>query len=102
MSIYVTICFEMRGGRESDRVLAYLQGHPRDVWDYEERVRAAFHVNFRAHWTDADVVETEVHRLRLSEGHATDAELCAAARGFYHARRTEAAAAAQAAAPEHP
>ena len=67
MSIYVTICFEMRGGRECDRVLAYLQGHPRDVWDYEERVRAAFHVNFRAHWTDADVVETEVHRLRLSD-----------------------------------
>ena len=42
------------------------------------------------------------HRLRLSEGHATDAELCAEARGFYHARRTEAAVAVQAAAPEHP
>ena len=40
------------------------------------------------------------HRLRLSEGHSTDAELCAAARGFYHARR--AAAAARTAAPEHP
>ena len=26
------------------------------------------------------------HRLRLSEGHATDAELCAAARAFYESR----------------
>ena len=37
------------------------------------------------------------HRLRLSEGHATDAQLCAAARDFYNQRRREQAAAAAAA-----
>jgi len=37
------------------------------------------------------------HRLRLSEGHATDAQLCAAARDFYDQRRREQAAAAAAA-----
>ena len=63
MSTYVCICFEMRGGRECDRFFAYLQAHPRDVWDYEERVGEALHVHFRAHWTAADVVEAEVNRL---------------------------------------
>jgi hypothetical protein len=37
------------------------------VWDYEERVRAAFHLRFRAHWTDADVVETAVSRLQFDD-----------------------------------
>ena len=67
MSTYVCICFEMRGGRESERFFAYLQGHPKDMWDYEERVRDAFHCNFRVHWTDEDVLETEVNRFKMQD-----------------------------------
>jgi len=67
MSTYVCICFEMRGGRECDRFFAYLQAHPRDVWDYEERVREELHADFRAHWTDADVLETAVRRLQFAD-----------------------------------
>ena len=65
MRTYATICFEMRAGAECDWLFAYLQGHPRDVWDYEERVGEALHVHFRAHWTAADVVEAEVNRLEF-------------------------------------
>ena len=65
MVTYVAICFEMRKGPACDRVFAYLQGHPKDVWDYEERVGAALHVALRAHWTAADVVDAEVNRLEL-------------------------------------
>ena len=57
----------MRGGRECDRFFAYLQEHPRDVWDYEERVREELHLNFRAHWTDADILETEVRRFKFTD-----------------------------------
>ena len=62
MRTYATICFEMRAGAECDWLFAYLQGHPRDVWDYEERVGEALHVHFRAHWTAADVLKAEVRR----------------------------------------
>ena len=65
MVTYVAICFEMSAGEACDRVFAYLQGHLKDVWDYEERVGAALHVALRAHWTGADVVDAEVHRLDL-------------------------------------
>ena len=67
MSTYVCICFEMRGGRECDRFFAYLQEHPRDVWDYEERVREVLHSSVRAHWTDEDILETEVRRFKFTD-----------------------------------
>ena len=66
MSMRVNICFEMRDQGECDRVFGYLAEHPKDVWDYEERVKQNFHLNFRAHWTQADILKTRVTRFRVS------------------------------------
>lgn len=65
MNTYVKICFEMRDAGECERFFAYLRERPRAMWDYEERVREKFHeaglaADFHAHWTDADVVRTDV------------------------------------------
>ena len=62
----VNICFEMRDEGECDRVFGYLAEHPKDVWDYEERVKRNFHLHFRAHWTQADILKTRVTRFRVS------------------------------------
>ena len=67
MNTYVKICFEMRDAGECERFFAYLRERPRAMWDYEERVREQFHeaglaADFHAHWTDADVVRTDVRR----------------------------------------
>ena len=61
----VNICFELRDKGECDRIFGYLAEHPEDVWDYEERVGRSFHLHFRAHWTQADVVQTKVSRFRV-------------------------------------
>jgi hypothetical protein len=61
----VNICFELRDKGECDRVFGYLAEHPEDVWDYEERVGRSFHLHLRAHWTQADVVQTRVSRFRV-------------------------------------
>ena len=78
----VEIYFKIPDGEECDRTFQYLQDHPKDIWDYEERVKHVFQENydkrfalfhtkgfeptFTAHWTDDDVVETRVTRLKFN------------------------------------
>ena len=78
----VEIYFKIPDGEECDRTFKYLQEHPKDIWDYEERVKhvfqenydkrfALFHTkgfepNFTAHWTNDDVLETRVTRLKFN------------------------------------
>jgi hypothetical protein len=66
MSMHVLLCFELRDECECDRIFAYLAQHPKDMWDYEQRVQQNFHLNFHAHWTHRDVLHTEVSRFRVS------------------------------------
>ena len=66
MSMHVIICFELRDGDACDRIFKYLAQHPKDMWDYEQRVQESFHLNFHAHWTAADVLHTDVTRFSVS------------------------------------
>lgn len=75
----VKITFEIPDRRECDTFFAYLQQHPKDIWNYEERVKHIFaenydrrferfktrglEPNFTAHWTDGDILDTRVARL---------------------------------------
>lgn len=38
----VKIHFEILDSHEIDTLLAYLQKHPKDIWNYEERVKDVF------------------------------------------------------------
>ena len=38
MSTSVTICFDVPDKGECDKMFDYLTEHPKDVWDYENRV----------------------------------------------------------------
>ena len=65
MSTHVTMCFDVRDDGERARLFAWLREHPRDVWNYEERVREHLHLQFHAHWTDEDIVATDVAMLNF-------------------------------------
>lgn len=70
MKTYVNICFEMPDESECDKMYEYLEKHPIDIWNYEERVRQNFHArgfnaNFHAHWSSKDILSTRVTRLNL-------------------------------------
>ena len=65
--MHVKIYFEIPNREECDTIFEYLRDHPRDIWDYEERVKqkwieARFNPNFHAHWSDTDILSTDVTR----------------------------------------
>ena len=78
----VEIYFKIPDGEECDRTFKYLQEHPKDIWDYEEHVKhvfqenydklltrfhtKGFEPNFTAHWTNDDVLKTQVTRLKFN------------------------------------
>ena len=64
----VQIYFEMPDRDECDTMFAYLAAHPKDLWDYEQRVKQTWtenklFANFTAHWTEDDVLDASVQRL---------------------------------------
>ena len=68
MHTCVNICFEMPDTRECDKMFEYLKEHPRDIWNYEERVRLNFHrrgfqPTFHAHWSS--ILSTKIARLNF-------------------------------------
>ena len=70
--MYVNIIFEIPDKIECDSIFKYLEDHPKDIWNYEERVKQSFHArgletNFDAHWTDSDILDTKVSRLTFKE-----------------------------------
>ena len=67
MNAYVNICFEIADNGECDRIFACLAEHPKDIWNYEERVKQNSHLNFHTHWTDEDILYTEVTRLKVND-----------------------------------
>ena len=72
MKTCVNICFEMPDKDSRDKIFEYLSEHPRDIWNYEERVRQNFHdrgfeSQFHVHWTDADILSTRVTRLTFKD-----------------------------------
>ena len=85
----VKIHFEILDRHEFETTFAYLQKHPKDIWNYEERVKDIFHENydkrpehskektvepnFTAHWTDDDILDTQVtiQSLHIIEYQAT-------------------------------
>jgi hypothetical protein len=72
MNMNVNIIFEIPDKDECDSIFKYLEDHPKDIWNYEERVKQSFHAhgfetNFDAHWTDSDILDTKVSRLTFKE-----------------------------------
>lgn len=75
----VKIHFEVLDRREYETLFVYLQTHPRDIWNYEQRVKDVFdenydsQPNFTAHWTDDDILDTQVtkHSVNTIEYQAT-------------------------------
>ena len=72
MNTYINIIFEIPDKDECDSIFKYLEDHPKDIWNYEERVKQNFHArgletNFDAHWTDSDILDTKVSRLTFKE-----------------------------------
>ena len=85
----VKIHFEILDRHEIDTLFAYLQNHPKDIWNYEERVKdifkenydkrpersksKTFEPNFTAHWTDDDILDTQVtiHSVHVLQYQAT-------------------------------
>ena len=70
--MHVNIIFEIPDKNECDTIFKYLEYHPKDIWNYEERVKQSFHArgletNFDAHWTDSDILDTKVSRLTFKE-----------------------------------
>ncbi len=88
-AMLVKIHFEILDRHEFETTFAYLQKHPKDIWNYEERVKDIFHENydkrpehskektvepnFTAHWTDDDILDTQVtiQSLHIIEYQAT-------------------------------
>ena len=69
MHTYVNICFEIPDQKECDVMFTYLTAHPKDIWNYEDRVEQKFVQVFDrsfmhdARWTDDDILDTrESHR----------------------------------------
>jgi hypothetical protein len=65
--MHVKIYFEIPNRDECDTIFEYLRDHPRDIWDYEERVKqkwieARFNPPFHAHWSNTDILSTDVTR----------------------------------------
>jgi hypothetical protein len=65
--MHVKIYFEIPNREECDTVFKYLRDHPRDIWDYEEHVKQKwieerFNPNFHAHWSNTDILSTDVTR----------------------------------------
>lgn len=72
MNMHVNIIFEIPDKNECDSIFKYLEDHPKDIWNYEERVKQSFHTHgfetsFDAHWTDSDILDTKVSRLTFKE-----------------------------------
>ena len=67
MSTHVTMCFDVHDDGERERVFAWLREHPRDLWNYEERVKEHLHLHFHTHWTDEDILDTDVARLNFDD-----------------------------------
>ena len=72
MNTYVNIIFEIPDKSKCDSIFKYLKDHPKDIWNYEERVKQNFHArgletNFDAHWTDSDILDTRVSRVTFKE-----------------------------------
>ena len=70
--MHINIIFEIPNKNECDTIFKYLEDHPKDIWNYEERVKQSFHArgfetNFDAHWTDSDILDTKVSRLTFKE-----------------------------------
>jgi hypothetical protein len=42
MHTYVNICFEIPDQSERDVMFQYLTEHPKDIWNYEDRVEQKF------------------------------------------------------------
>ncbi len=42
MHTYVNICFEIPDQSECDLMFKYLTEHPKDIWNYEDRVEYKF------------------------------------------------------------
>ena len=70
MHTYVNICFEIPDQSECDVMFKYLTEHPKDIWNYEDRVEHKFTQLFDkpfmddARWTDDDILDTHVTRLK--------------------------------------
>ena len=70
MHTYVNICFEIPDQKECDVMFTYLTAHPKDIWNYEDRVEQKFVQVFDrsfmhdARWTDDDILDTRVTRLK--------------------------------------
>ena len=80
MKTYVNICFEMPDQRECDKMYEYLKNHPKDIWNYEERVRLNFHArgfntNFHALWSSNDILSAIVTRLNLKDANIIQYEV---------------------------
>ena len=60
------LCFELRDRDACDRIFKYLAQHPKDMWDYEQRVQESLHLHLHAHWTAEDVLHTDVTRFSVS------------------------------------
>ena len=45
MNTYVDICFEIPDKNECDSIFKYSEVHPKDIWNYEERVKQRFHTH---------------------------------------------------------
>ena len=70
--MHVKIIFEVPDKNACDSIFKYLEDHPKDIWNYEERVKQSFHArdfetNFAAHWTDSDILDAKVSRLTFKE-----------------------------------
>jgi len=70
--MHVNIIFEISDKKECDSIFKYLEDHPKDIWNYEERVKQSFHargfeMKFDAHWMDSDILDTKVSRLTFKE-----------------------------------
>ncbi len=77
--MHVKIHFEILDRHECDTLFAYLKSNPKDIWNYEERVKHIFKENydkrpersksktlapnFTPHWTDNDILDTQVTRV---------------------------------------
>jgi hypothetical protein len=70
MNTEVNICFEIPDENECDVMFQYLTDHPKDIWNYEDRVRQTFAPIFdknfmhEPRWTDDDILDTRVTRLK--------------------------------------
>jgi len=70
MHTYVNICFEIPDQSECDLMFKYLTEHPKDIWNYEDRVEHKFAQLFdktfmhEARWTDDDILDTRITRLK--------------------------------------